>query len=159
MVSSSAIITTSTIDDFGYAAGDGWAHAPLPATSSHQVTYTVSPNGVVDYNDLRRHAVYIGNLTKETTQLGCQTLALYTTQGLSIDSERVLTSLRKSASRYAPGQRYRTVRLVISPWNMTTNTGFARGNYSVVSATTIRIRLRRETSIQRCIHLLKKRLA
>jgi hypothetical protein len=135
-----------------YAAGDGWAHAPLPATSSHQVSYTVAPNGVVDYNDLRRHAVYIGNLSKETTQLGCQTLVLYTTQGLGIDSERVLTSLRKSASRYEPGQRYRTVRLVISPWNMTTNTGFARGNYSIVSATTRSERLLTTTVVHEYIH-------
>jgi hypothetical protein len=117
-----------------YAAGDEWANAPHPDTVLYKVNYTVLPSGVVDYNPLAKHTVYIGNLTQTTTELGCQTIALYTSPGLGVNSERVLTSLQKSVKRFAPGKRYQTVRVVISPWNMKGKYGFARGNYAVVSA-------------------------
>jgi hypothetical protein len=76
-----------------YAAGDEWANAPLPDTVLYEVNYTVLPDGVVDYNPLAKHTVYIGNLTQTKTELGCQTIALYTSPGLGVNSERVLTAL------------------------------------------------------------------
>jgi hypothetical protein len=145
----------TTINDIG--AGDRWAYGPLPATFGATVKYEVNPDGVVYYGDERdlggQRRAYVGSLNRTTIHNGCQTVTLAISEAALVERPDALAEdIGDAIHRYPSGKRFEEVTLILAPWHMEHQAGFAQGRIGIVSSTNLRSEGYRTALIHEYLH-------